>query len=96
MRLKGYDELLRPHGREIVRAIIHILNNTPKDNIHLRKEILTITKSLIFFFYDDFYFNFNYFINEENLLGKSVISYDYIYHEVNRVFISLISNVNIK
>jgi hypothetical protein len=89
-----FEGLLKRHAEDIVKAVIHILENTPKDNIHTRKEILSITKNLIKPMHLVFYVHKNYFKNEENLLGKSVISYDYIYYEVNKIIFTLIDNIH--
>jgi hypothetical protein len=91
-----YEGLFRKYADDIVKAIIHVLDNAPKDNILTRKEILAITKSLIKPFAEVFYERNQYFRNEENLLGKSVISYDFIFYEVNKIIFTLIDCIHIR
>ena len=87
-------EFLKDIADEIVKAVMHVLDNTPKDNIHTRKEILSITKNLIKPFSSIFYEKNAYFRSEENLLGKSVISYDFVFYEVNKIIFTLIDSIH--
>lgn len=88
-----FESLLKKYDEDIVKAIMHVLDNTPKDNIQTRKEILSITKNLIKPFSKVFYEKNLYFRNEENLVGKSVFAYDFISYEVNKIIFTLIDSI---
>jgi hypothetical protein len=88
-----FEKSFLVYSEQIVKAIIHIIENIPKENINLRKEILSITKNLIKPFAQEFYANSDFFRNEDNLLGRSLISYDYIFYDVNKVLFALIDHI---
>jgi hypothetical protein len=88
-----FEPAFKRYGEEIVKSIMHVIENIPKDNISIRKEILSITKTLIKPLQSFFYDKSAFFKNEENLLGKGVLSYDYVYYDVNKIIFTLIDHI---
>lgn len=86
--------ILVRHGDEIIKAIIHILDNLQKNNFQTRKEVLAITKSMIKPLAQNFYEFNEYFKNDEKLLGKNLLAHDSLYIEVSKIHLTLIETIN--
>lgn len=84
------------YGDDIVKGLIHILDNLQKNNFHTRKEVLAITKSMIKPFGQNFFEKCDYFRNDENLLGKNPLAHDALYMEISKINLTLIETISDK
>jgi len=55
LKIQGFDIILNPYSHDCVRAIKFVLENIPRDNFLVRKDILGITKNMIKPFVDVIY-----------------------------------------